>query len=88
MEQQTTFAVLTIEQIREIVRLTIAQMRCASTNDQQPLVTLTASEVKQLYDVSDSTLWRWQRAGLVHPVRIGRERRYDRREIEAMFPKY
>lgn len=84
--EQTTVAVLTIEQIKEIVRQTVAQCKGAPTTD-QPLVTLSASEVKQQYDVSDSTLWRWQRAGLVHPVRIGRERRYDRREIEAMFAK-
>ena len=84
--EQPTFTVLSIEQIKEIVRMTVAQIGCASKND-QPLATLCASEVKQHYGVSDSTLWRWQRAGLVHPVRIGRERRYDRREIEAMFAK-
>lgn len=86
MEQQPTITVLTIEQIKEIVRLTVAQMKCASAND-QPLVMMSASEVKQQYGMSDSTLWRWQRAGVIHPVRIGRERRYDRREIEAMFAK-
>ncbi len=84
--EQTTFAVLTIEQIKEIVRLTVAQFRGADTTE-QPLVMMSASEVKQHYGMSDSTLWRWQRAGLVHPVRIGRERKYDRREIEAMFAK-
>lgn len=84
--EQPTFAVLTVEQIKEIVRLTVAQLKGAPTTE-QPLVTLSASEVKQQYGVSDSTLWRWARAELVHPVRIGRERRYDRREIEAMFTK-
>ena len=84
--EQTTVAVLTVEQIKEIVRMTVAQLRGVPTTE-QPLVTMCASEVKQHYGVSDSTLWRWARAGLVHPVRIGRERRYDRREIEAMFAK-
>ena len=84
--EQTTFAVLTIEQIKEIVRMTVAQLKGAPTTD-QPLAPLCASDVKQQYGVSDTTLWRWQRAGLVHPVRIGRERKYDRREIEAMFAK-
>lgn len=76
----TNIYLLTSEQLKEIVRETLAQIR-------QPLEMMSASEVKQQYDVSDSTLWRWQRAGLVHPVRIGRERKYDRREIEAMFAK-
>lgn len=84
--EQTTVAVLSIEQIKEIVRMTVAQMKCASAND-KPLEMMSASEVKEHYGMSDSTLWRWQRAGVVHPVRIGRERRYDRREIEAMFAK-
>lgn len=85
--EQTTVAVLSIEQIKEIVRMTVAQCKCATPANDQPLAPLCASEVKQQYGVSDTTLWRWQRAGLVHPVRIGRERKYDRREIEAMFAK-
>ena len=84
--EQPTFAVLTVEQIKEIVRMTVAQLKGVPTTD-QPLQMMSASELKQQYGMSDSTLWRWQRAGLVHPVRIGRERKYDRREIEAMFAK-
>lgn len=75
-----------IEAIRIVVEETKLQREQA--NSDQPTETyLTEDEVKQMLDVSHSTLWRWQKQVYLSPVKIGRKNRYRKSEIEALINK-
>jgi len=45
---------------------------------------MTSAEVCFLANRSERTLWNWERAGLLHPVRVGRSKFYDPDEVEAL----
>lgn len=45
---------------------------------------LSAKEVCQYLSINNSTLWRWGKAGIVHPVRIGGKVRYKKSEISKL----
>ena len=46
---------------------------------------LTEGEVRQMLNVSHSTLWRWKKEEYLIPVKVGRKNRYKKSEIEALF---
>lgn len=49
---------------------------------------LTAKEVKEQYNVHISTLHRWSREGIIHPIKtVGGHRRYDESELQALMGK-
>ncbi|MEW6065037.1 MAG: MerR family DNA-binding transcriptional regulator, partial [Bacillota bacterium] len=49
---------------------------------------LTAKEVKKLYNLHISTLHRWSREGIIHPIKTaGGHRRYDESELLAVMGK-
>jgi predicted site-specific integrase-resolvase len=49
---------------------------------------LTAKEVKELYNLHISTLHRWSKEGIIHPIRTpGGHRRYDEDELLALMGK-
>lgn len=75
-----------IEAIRSVVEET--KLHLEQVNSEQTTETyLTEDEVKQMLDVSHSTLWRWQKQGYLSPVKIGRKNRYRKSEIEALINK-
>ncbi len=43
---------------------------------------LTSREVRETYRVSLPTLWRWSKAGLLHPQKIGKKNLYLQSELE------
>jgi predicted DNA-binding transcriptional regulator AlpA len=45
---------------------------------------LTEDEVRQMLNVSHSTLWRWKKEEYLIPVKVGRKNRYKKSEIEAL----
>ena len=44
---------------------------------------MTSAEVASLYRVDRRTVYRWVRAGKLHPTRAGRSNLFDREEVEA-----
>lgn len=45
---------------------------------------LTADTVKDTVKVSDSTLWRWAKAGMLVPVMVGGQKRYRQSDIDRL----
>ena len=72
-----------IEAFRLVVEETKLQREQVSS-DQTTETYLTEDEVKQMLNVSHSTLWRWQKQEYLSPVKIGRKNRYKKSEIEAL----
>jgi len=54
--------------------------RIAARNE----VYLTADTVKQTVKVSDSTLWRWAKAGMLVPVMVGGQKRYRQSDMDRL----
>lgn len=49
---------------------------------------LTAKDVKKLYNLHLSTLHRWSKEGIIHPIKTaGGHRRYDENELLAVMGK-
>ena len=46
---------------------------------------LTPDEVASKYRISKVTLWRWAKAGLLKPVKMGRKSFYRQSDIERVF---
>lgn len=47
-------------------------------------VYLTAEVVKETVKVSDSTLWRWAKTGMLVPVMVGGQKRYRQSDIDRL----
>ena len=45
---------------------------------------LTADTVKDVLQISETTLWRWAKAGYILPVMISGQKRYKQSDIEKM----
>lgn len=52
------------------------------STDAPPL--LSQAAVAEFFDVTTRTVRNWDRAGFLHPIRIGRSLRYRRSEVEAL----
>lgn len=72
---------ITDAQLAKVVEMTVRKLNGEQVNGKRYL---TASEVTEIYAISPTTLWRWQRSNLVHPSRVGKHRRYDTEEIEKL----
>lgn len=46
---------------------------------------LTASEIAKTFKVTDSTVYRWGRDGILNPVTVNGTVRFLRSEVEALF---
>lgn len=51
--------------------------------EESPL--LTPTEVTEKYRVSKVTLWRWDKMGLLVPIKMGRKSFYRQSDIERVF---
>ena len=51
--------------------------------EESPL--LTPAEVTEKYRVSKVTLWRWDKMGLLTPIKMGRKSFYRQSDIERVF---
>lgn len=52
-------------------------------NVESPL--LTPTEVAEKYRISKVTLWRWDKMGLLAPIKMGRKSFYRQSDIERVF---
>lgn len=52
-------------------------------NAESPL--LTPTEVAEKYRISKVTLWRWDKMGLLAPIKMGRKSFYRQSDIERVF---
>ncbi len=80
-----TLVVLTAGDLRELVeRLIDAKTKKEQPIEQQGDEFLTSAQLKTIFGVSTSTVWRWKQAGLIRPVKIAGLLRYRKAEIMAM----
>jgi predicted DNA-binding transcriptional regulator AlpA len=45
---------------------------------------LTGKELAKLLGVSEVTLWSWDKKGITHPLRIGKQKRYRKSDVEKI----
>lgn len=45
---------------------------------------LTSEKVREMLAVSDTTLWRWAKAGYLVPIMYGGQKRYRRSDVERI----
>lgn len=55
-----------------------------SVVDQKSETYLTAKQTSEKLDVDPTTLWRWEKQGILLPVRAGKKRRYKMSDIKSM----
>lgn len=49
---------------------------------------ISAKAVTEMLNVDRSTLWRWEKEGLLTPMRVGRKVYYEKKEIEQLTNGY
>lgn len=59
------------------------ELSLKAQNVESPL--LTPTEVAEKYRISKVTLWRWNKMGLLAPIKIGRKSFYRQSDIERVF---
>ncbi len=59
------------------------ELNLKAQNAESPL--LTPTEVAEKYRISKVTLWRWDKMGLLAPIKIGRKSFYRQSDIERVF---
>lgn len=59
------------------------ELSLKAQNAESPL--LTPTEVAEKYRISKVTLWRWDKMGLLAPIKIGRKSFYRQSDIERVF---
>ena len=74
------------EMIRDIVReaTTEAQTKEPTKDPDESCAYFTRSEVCQMARITETTLWRLEKEGIVKKVKLGRKNLYPRIEIEAL----
>lgn len=55
-----------------------------SVVDEKSETYLTAKQTSEKLDVDLTTLWRWEKQGILLPVRAGKKRRYKMSDIKSM----
>lgn len=67
------------DDLREILSEIISQMNlCETVKDE----VLSAAELRGKLGISHSTLWRWEKCGLLKPQRIGRKKFFSVNEVQ------
>jgi excisionase family DNA binding protein len=54
----------------------------------EPLDLLTVREVAQMLRISTFTVWRYLKIGILQGIRLGRDWRIDRREVERFLQEH
>lgn len=76
---------ITCEQLQDLVRMTVREINGDKKKESNHL--MSAREVGEKYGISPTSLWRWEKQGILHPKRVGNRRRYERAEIEKAIAK-
>lgn len=80
-----TIVMVTAGDLCELIeRLIESKTKKEQPIEQQGDEFLSTREVKSLFGISTSTVWRWKQAGLISPVKIAGLLRYRKAEIMAM----
>lgn len=81
---KTLFKEATIEATREVLNEVVAEM-----TPQQPPKNrfLSVERTMELTDVSRTTLWHWERKGILTPVKIGRTVKYRESDVIELIEK-
>lgn len=83
METKEAFAVMSLSDLRAIMRECIAEARARKEPRQDEL--LTSKEVQLIFDITPVTLWKWNKRGYLNPVKIGGKKLYyNRADIEKL----
>lgn len=66
-----------------IVAEAISQQKALAERDQETRP-LTTKETCEAFGISATTLWRWQGAGLITPVKVGGQNRFSPKDVERV----
>ena len=75
--------VVTLPDLREFVSEMVAETAASKPQETEEKF-LTKSEVAKLLNVSENTLWRWNRDGYLQSVKIGRNPFYKQSDIDRL----
>lgn len=75
------------QMLKEVRQLKTAIETQTSLKTGNPSQLLSVDEVCSLLGVSRVTLWNWERAGKLEPVRFGRMKKYTQRSVDALVNK-
>ena len=67
---------------RKLVQSNSKELKASMEQGNKPNKLLTRKEVAEIFGVNQSTLWRWQKRGILIPIKIGGKVRYRRSDIE------
>lgn len=73
---------VSLPDLREFVSEMVAE--AAASKQEKEETYLTKSEVANLLGVSENTLWRWDRDGYLHSVKVGRTPMYKQSDINKL----
>ena len=75
--------VVNVMDLKELFLNWQEELSLKAQNADSPL--LTPTEVAEKYRISKVTLWRWDKMGLLAPIKIGRKSFYRQSDIERVF---
>lgn len=78
---------ISFDDLQKIVNYIISETRnelAQSVVDEKSETYLTAKQTSEKLDVDLTTLWRWEKQGILLPVRAGKKRRYKMSDIRSM----
>ena len=78
-----SLAILNMADLKELFLNWQEEMVQKPQKEESPL--LTPAEVTEKYRVSKVTLWRWDKMGLLAPIKMGRKSFYRQSDIERVF---
>ena len=67
--------------------ITIAQEVLNAQAKDSDAILLTVEEAGELLKASRTALWRWEKKGILKPIKIGRSVRYPKSDLEALAAK-
>lgn len=76
------------EATREATREALDEVMTGINQQPQPQNRfLSVERTMELTDVSRTTLWHWERKGILHPVKIGRTVKYRESDVVGLIEK-
>lgn len=83
METKEAFAIISLSDLRAIMRECITEARAGQEPKQDELI--TSKEVQKLFNITPVTLWKWNKRGYLNPIKIGGKKLYYKRaDVEKL----
>ena len=83
LSNNMSLAILNMADLKELFLNWQEEMNQKPLKVESPL--LTPDEVASKYRISKVTLWRWDKEGLLKPIKMGRKSFYRQSDIERVF---